>query len=39
LKALRLYEQRGFKRLGQRRGYYPSWDNTREDAWVMALEW
>ncbi len=37
--AQRLYEQRGFKCLGRRRGYYPSYDNTREDAWVMRLEW
>ncbi|MFN7351679.1 MAG: ribosomal protein S18-alanine N-acetyltransferase, partial [Burkholderiales bacterium] len=39
LKAQQLYERRGFKILGRRRGYYPSYDNTREDACVMVLNW
>jgi ribosomal-protein-alanine N-acetyltransferase len=38
-KARQLYERRGFKTLGRRRGYYPSHDNTREDACVMVLNW
>ena len=39
LKAQQLYERRGFKILGRRRGYYPSYDNAREDACVMVLNW
>ncbi len=39
-RALRLYEKSGFKRIGLRKGYYPSAPETaaREDAIVMALE-
>lgn len=39
-RALRLYEKAGFKRIGLRKGYYPSAPETaaREDAIVMALE-
>lgn len=39
-RALRLYEKSGFKRIGLRKGYYPSSPETaaREDAIVMALE-
>lgn len=34
--ALRLYERKGFHRVGLRRRYYPAHDNTREDAIVMV---
>ncbi len=39
-RALRLYEKSGFKRIGLRKGYYPSAPETAalEDAIVMALE-
>ena len=39
-RALRLYEKAGFKRIGLRKGYYPTAPETaaREDAIVMALE-
>lgn len=34
--ALRLYERKGFHRVGLRRRYYPSFEGTREDAIVMV---
>jgi len=34
--ALRLYERKGFIRIGLRRRYYPAHDGTREDAIVMV---
>jgi ribosomal-protein-alanine N-acetyltransferase len=34
--ALRLYERKGFHRIGLRRRYYPSHDGVREDAIVMV---
>ncbi|MFA7503571.1 MAG: ribosomal protein S18-alanine N-acetyltransferase [Burkholderiaceae bacterium] len=34
--AIHLYESRGFRRIGLRRGYYPAAGGTREDAIVMA---
>ena len=34
--ALRLYERKGFHRVGLRRRYYPSFDGRREDAIVMV---
>jgi len=34
--ALRLYERKGFARVGLRRRYYPSHDGGREDAIVMT---
>lgn len=34
--ALRLYERKGFARVGLRRRYYPSVEGTREDAIVMT---
>lgn len=34
-RAQRLYERAGFRLIGTRRGYYPSYDQTREDAIVM----
>lgn len=33
--AIRFYEQAGFRRVGVRRGYYPSGKGKREDALVM----
>jgi ribosomal protein S18 acetylase RimI-like enzyme len=33
--ALRLYERKGFMRVGLRRRYYPAHDGAREDAIVM----
>lgn len=34
--GLRLYERKGFHRIGLRRRYYPSHDGAREDAIVMV---
>lgn len=34
--AISLYESRGFRRIGARRGYYPAAGGRREDAIVMA---
>jgi ribosomal-protein-alanine N-acetyltransferase len=34
--ALRLYERKGFHRVGLRRRYYPSYGGSREDAIVMV---
>ena len=34
--AVALYVSMGFTKIGQRKGYYPSWNNSREDAWVLA---
>lgn len=34
-RAIRLYQRSGFRRIGIRRRYYPSFENTREDAIVM----
>jgi ribosomal-protein-alanine N-acetyltransferase len=36
--ARRLYEQRGFRAIGVRRGYYPAPLGGREDATVMSLD-
>jgi ribosomal-protein-alanine N-acetyltransferase len=36
--AIGLYEKLGFIEVGQRRGYYPDRNQTREDAIVMSLE-
>ena len=36
LSALRLYERKGFHRIGLRRRYYPAQDGVREDAIVMV---
>jgi ribosomal-protein-alanine N-acetyltransferase len=36
-RALAVYERYGFVKIGQRKGYYPSTNNTREDAIVMRL--
>ncbi len=34
--AMALYEQEGFACIGLRKGYYPSWNNSREDARVYV---
>jgi len=38
LRALRIYEQQGFRRVGLRKGYYPADLGEREDALVMSLQ-
>lgn len=37
-RALRIYEQHGYRRVGDRRGYYPAGHGQREDAVVMSLK-
>ena len=37
LRAMRVYEAHGYKRVGQRKDYYPSGRGQREDAVVMGL--
>jgi [ribosomal protein S18]-alanine N-acetyltransferase len=37
LRAMRVYEQHGFRRVGQRKAYYPAGFGKREDAIVMSL--
>jgi len=37
LRAMRVYEAHGYKRVGQRKEYYPSGHGQREDAVVMGL--
>ncbi len=36
-RAERLYERCGYRRMGERRGYYPAAHGRREDAIVMSL--
>ncbi|WP_138512722.1 ribosomal protein S18-alanine N-acetyltransferase [Rhodoferax bucti] len=36
-RALRVYEAHGYRRVGQRKGYYPAHNGQREDAVVMSL--
>jgi ribosomal-protein-alanine N-acetyltransferase len=36
-RAIRLYEARGYERMGVRKGYYPDGHGRREDAVVMKL--
>lgn len=36
--AIGLYEKLGFVEIGQRRGYYPAQNQSREDALLMSLE-
>ena len=36
-RARRIYRRYGFAEVGQRRGYYPCADGTREDAVLMSL--
>jgi ribosomal-protein-alanine N-acetyltransferase len=38
LRALQVYEAHGFRRVGQRKGYYPAAAGQREDAIVMSLQ-
>jgi ribosomal protein S18 acetylase RimI-like enzyme len=35
MSGLRLYERKGFQRIGLRKGYYPPQNGVREDAIVM----
>jgi ribosomal-protein-alanine N-acetyltransferase len=37
-RAQRIYERHGFRRVGERKGYYPSSQAQREDAVVMSLK-
>lgn len=37
-RALAVYQRYGFVQIGQRKGYYPGADGTREDAIVMRFE-
>ncbi|MBX3656588.1 MAG: ribosomal protein S18-alanine N-acetyltransferase [Ramlibacter sp.] len=36
-RALRIYEQHGYRRVGERKAYYPASQGRREDAVVMSL--
>jgi [ribosomal protein S18]-alanine N-acetyltransferase len=36
-RAQRIYERQGYRRVGERKGYYPAADGRREDAIVMSL--
>lgn len=36
-RARAIYEQHGYRLVGQRKGYYPAADGQREDAFVMSL--
>lgn len=38
LRALHLYERYGFRRVGERKRYYPGAQGTREDAVVMSVQ-
>ena len=37
-RALRVYESHGYRRMGQRKQYYPAENGQREDAVVMSLK-
>jgi len=37
-RALRIYEHHGYRRVGERKGYYPARHGHREDAVVMSLK-
>ena len=37
LRAMQVYESHGFRRVGQRKAYYPAANGKREDAIVMSL--
>ncbi len=37
-RALAVYQRYGFVQIGQRKGYYPAQNNTREDAIVMRFQ-
>ena len=36
-RALKVYEAHGYRRVGNRKAYYPAGNGTREDAIVMSL--
>ncbi|MRD48710.1 ribosomal protein S18-alanine N-acetyltransferase [Caenimonas koreensis] len=38
VRAQRIYERNGYKRVGERKGYYPNTGGRREDAVVMSLK-
>jgi ribosomal-protein-alanine N-acetyltransferase len=38
LRAQRVYERYGFRRVGERKNYYPAHDGRREDAIVMSYK-
>jgi [ribosomal protein S18]-alanine N-acetyltransferase len=38
VRALRIYEHHGYRRVGERKGYYPARHGRREDAVVMSLK-
>ena len=37
VRAQQIYERQGYRRVGQRKGYYPADQGRREDAVVMSL--
>ena len=37
-RAQRIYERHGYRRVGERKGYYPAANGQREDAIVMSLK-
>jgi [ribosomal protein S18]-alanine N-acetyltransferase len=37
-RAQRIYERQGYRRVGERKGYYPAQGGQREDAVVMSLK-
>ena len=37
-RAQRIYEEHGYRRVGERKGYYPAAGGEREDAVVMSLK-
>jgi ribosomal-protein-alanine N-acetyltransferase len=37
-RAARIYDRHGFRRVGERKNYYPAADGLREDAVVMSLK-
>lgn len=37
-RAIQVYEQHGFRRVGQRKAYYPAGKGQREDAIVMSMQ-
>jgi ribosomal-protein-alanine N-acetyltransferase len=36
-RAQRIYDRHGYRRVGERKGYYPAADGAREDALVMSF--
>jgi [ribosomal protein S18]-alanine N-acetyltransferase len=38
VRAMRIYEHHGYRRVGERKGYYPARHGHREDAVVMSLK-